>query len=167
MTTGLDREKVRTALQQSGSAWLFKYWEPHVERKLEQIAAEIQQFTRAYEQRFGERPDPFELLSQNPSKGAAFFELDALESSLEIKIMIWRILSGCEIVRVEFRYEQGKPAYFSVTLRSAGGDEDPPYVGKYPWDFRTMRHFAATYDNLGYPDTCLNLSGYYAMRHRQ
>jgi hypothetical protein len=81
-----------------------------------------------YERRFHETPDPIRLLEKNPAKGTAFFQIDTFRVSLEMKIMIWRILMGCDIVRVQFTYESGAPISLSVVIKSPYGDEDPPYV---------------------------------------
>ena len=57
--------------------------------------------------------DLFGLVETNPTKAAAFFQPDTLQASREMKLMVWRILLGCEIQGIELTStEQGKQSLF-------------------------------------------------------
>src|SRR5438477_11872403 len=143
MSATIDRMQVKQALENAGGSWLFDYWGDDTERHLEGVGAQIAEFADEYERRFGERPDPFLLLQTDLYKGKAFFQSDTFMVSVEMKILIWRILMGGEIVRVKFDYEIFKQPHFSVILRTLSDEEDPPYVGTGIWDFKVLRHFGA------------------------
>jgi hypothetical protein len=159
MATATIRGRLKEAIEKAGSAWIFRYWGNDVDKNLDRVAADLERFTREYHRRYRERPDPLELLEVNPLKGAAFFQIDTLMVSIEMKIMIWRILLGCEIAKVEFRYEAGKLPFFSVSLRPPYGDDEERFRGEKASDFRVLRHFGIT----GVEDQ-LFLQGYYAGR---
>jgi hypothetical protein len=153
------RDRLKEAIEKAGSAWIFRYWGSDVEKNVDHIAVDLDRFAREYQRRFKERPDPLELMDVNPLKGAAFFQIDTLMVSVEMKIMVWRILLGCEVARVEFKYEAGKPPKFSVTLCPPYGEKEEYYEGKQASDFRVLRHFGVT--GVG---NQLFLQGYYAGR---
>ena len=152
---------LKYAIEKAGSAWIFRYWGNDLSRNLDRIRKELEQFSREYQHRFGETPDPFALLEENPVKGAAFFQIDTFMVSLEMKIMIWRILLGCEIAKIKFNYEAGKAPELTVVLRPPYGEREEVYKGQMPSDFRVLRHFGAT----GVSGE-LFLQGYYAGRAR-
>jgi len=139
--TTVDTAPIKKALQRSGMEWIFSYWGADEAKHLERARRSIERFRRAYRSRFGETPDPYELLEENPAKGAAFFQLDALLCSVEMKMMIWRIFLGCEIVGLDFRYRAGKPPQLVVRLRSPGSGDEETYLGQEADDFRVLRHF--------------------------
>jgi hypothetical protein len=153
------RERLRGALQQTGGAWIFPFWAEDANANLDRLAADLEDFAQQYKQRFGERPDPFALLEENPLKGAAFFQIDTLLLSADMKIMVWRILLGCEIARVEFRYHAGAEPALLVVLQPPYGQRQERYEGQKAADFRVLRHFGTTGVNGK-----LFLQGYYAAR---
>ncbi|HLN31907.1 MAG TPA: hypothetical protein VK395_29520 [Gemmataceae bacterium] len=158
MTDSSKQDRLRKALDVSGSAWLLEYWGDDAESRLAQAVVDLDDFACEYERRFSERPDPFELLESDPIRGKAFFQIDTFVISLEMKIMIWRIMLGCEILRVEFRYDMEDATDLLITLRTPYGAEEQ-YRGKRSRDFRVLRHFGATEDNER-----LILQGYYALK---
>jgi hypothetical protein len=161
MSATLDREDVKHALKESGAAWIFEYWGDAADRQIDEVCTDIEEFIAEYQHRFGEAPDPIRLLRTNPAKGMAFFQIDTFRVSLEMKIMIWRILMGCEIVRVQFNYQLGSPIGLSITLRTPYGAEDPPYdAGGNNEDFRVLRHLGA----VGTQGGLMELQGYHALR---
>jgi hypothetical protein len=102
-----------------------------------------------------------QLLAVNPLIGAAFFQFDTLWLSTELKVMVWRILLGCENIRVEFRYQAGQKPSLKVTLRPPYGQGEEEYTGREPADFLALRHFGSSSI-----DDQLFLQGYYALRVR-
>jgi hypothetical protein len=156
MSKASVREKVRSALERAGSGWIFRYWGNDAEKNLDKVTADLDRFAREYHRRFGERPDPLTLVEENPWKGAVFFQIDTLLLSTEMKIMIWRLLLGCEITRVDFKYRAGREWSLSVALRTPYGGDEEVYAGQQPSDFRVLRHLGVT----GVGDQ-VYLQGYY------
>jgi hypothetical protein len=157
MSKASERLRIKQALEQTGNSWLFRFWGEAEAKNLEKIRLDLEEFAKEYQRRFGERPDPFELLQVNPWKGAAFFHVDTLSASVEMKVLVWRILLGCEIARVEFRYEAGKPSFVKVVLRPPYGQGEEEYTSRHFADFWVLRHFGTS----GVNDQ-LHLAGYYA-----
>jgi hypothetical protein len=153
------RERLKSALEKAGSGWVFRYWGNDTARNLDRVAADLDRFIQEYHRLFGERPDPYLLMEENPLKGAAFFQVDTLLASVEMKVMVWRILLGCEIAQVKWTYEAGKGSSLKVVLRPPYGGKEESYTGQQPADFRVLRHFGATG-----VDGQLILQGYYAAR---
>ena len=103
-------------------------------------ADSLNSFIEAYRQRFGEVPDPIGLLSSSPAKGAAFWELDTLRLSVQMKIAVWRILSGLEIVAVNLEVEPER-FHLSIRLGIWFGNSDEHYDSLNSEDIRLLRHF--------------------------
>jgi hypothetical protein len=162
MSKASARLRLREALERAGSAWILRIWGKEAEKNLDRVNRELDEFVAEYQRRFGpdQGPDPFALLEENPSKAAAFFQIETLMVSAEMKVMIWRILMGCTIAKVAFQYEAGKPPTFLVTLAKPYDLQREEYVGRHPADFRVLRHFGIT----GYGDQ-VYLEGYYAARN--
>lgn len=159
MTThSLDRATIRSALEKTGNGWLLSYWGRDAEKHLDKLVADLKGFAQEYRRRFKEAPDLLELVEVNPAKAAAFFQLDTLLASREMKIMIWRLLLGSEISELEFRYKTGEPASFRVLLVSPYGDEET-YHSEDASDLRVLRHVGLT--RIGAQST---LQGYYAFK---
>lgn len=150
--------RLKEAISQSGNAWLFRFWGRAERQNLSKLRSEITEFMDEYERRFGQRPDPFDLLALTPWKGAAFFHVDTLAASLQIKIAVWRILAGFKIIRVDFRWQEGQSSNFQVVLRPPGGSQgsDETYESNHWADFRVLRHFGPSA-----VDQKLYLAGYY------
>jgi hypothetical protein len=157
MTT-LDCQVVEEALHAAGLSWLVQYWGAEKSQFLQKTTEGISEFIGVYESRFKERPDPIRLLDENPIRGRAFFQFDTLVASTEMKVMIWRILQGCEVARVEFHYDRAATASLDVELRTPFGEREN-YSSSYWADFRVLRHFGTV--SAGEQ---LRLEGYYASR---
>jgi hypothetical protein len=160
MSTAGATSNVREAFVKSGSDWIFRFWGDETDKNLDKVRQDIDRFTREYKKRFGENPDPYHLLKVNPLKGAVFFQIDTFMVSVEMKIVIWRILLGCEIVKVHLSYESGKRFLFRITLRPPYGGQEETYIGKQPGDFRVLRHFG-----VSRVDDQLLLHGYFTSKH--
>jgi len=161
MSTTADNSKVKHALESAGQSWIFSFWGENAEKNLDRIHGDIEKFRREYRKRFGESPDPYALLDDNPVKAAAFFQIDTLQSSIEMQIMIWRILLGCDIVGVDFHYRQGIPPTFTATLRPPYSDDSETYDGQSPGDVRVLRHFGFVSNSEQ-----LFFQGYHAVRDK-
>ena len=154
------RALLKKALEQMENAWLLSRGGENLEQTLDRVLADLESFAAEYERRFGGKPDPFQLLSEDPYKGKAFFQLDTLKASVEMKIMIWRLLLGCEIDEITFHYRQDGETDLTVFLRSPSGTREGPYRGQKQFtDFRVLRHFG-----IGGKNGRLVLQGYYALK---
>jgi hypothetical protein len=158
MNNETKREALKKALEETGNAWLLDYWGEAQDSRLDEAIADLEAFAAEYERRFGEHPDPFRLLSEDPYKAKAFFQVDTFLASIEMKIMIWRILLGCEIQQVQFLYQAETAADLNIVLQMPGAEEESYRGSKYT-DFRVLRHFGVTGANGR-----LILQGYYALK---
>ena len=156
--TMLDSQVVEEALHGAGLSWLVQYWGDEKSKFLQETTQGISEFIGVHESRFNERPDPIRLLRENPIRGRAFFQFDTLVASTEMKVMIWRILQGCEVARVEFHYDRDATPSLDVELRTPFGEREH-YSSNYWADFRVLRHFGTLRTGEQ-----LRLEGYYAAR---
>src|SRR5436305_10821813 len=92
-----DRAALRDALVRAGEGWVFQFWGDRSDAELDRLIGELGRFADEYDLRYGERPDPFGLLTANPVKGAAFFQIDTLRLTPEMQCAVWRILLGADI----------------------------------------------------------------------
>jgi hypothetical protein len=153
-----DESHLESALSDAGLAWLVRYWGDEKAKFLQETAQKISDFVEEFALRYKERPDPFRLLQENAVKGRAFFQFDTLVASVEMKIMVWRILQGCDVTRVEFHYDRDSKPSLEVELRTPYGEREN-YASDYWADFRVLRHFGTVKTG----DT-LRLEGYYAVK---
>jgi hypothetical protein len=156
MSTPVDPDVVEEALNRAQLKWLLDYWGSDKPDHLRQTAKEISEFIQEYAARFNDSPDPFKLLNDNPEMGRAFFQFDTLIASAEMKIMIWRILQGCEIVQVDFHYDKSGQPSLEVKLLTPYGEPEE-YKSNHWADFRVLRHLGTLKTN-----DQLRLQGYYA-----
>ena len=159
MTNALKKERLRGALRDAGSGWILEFWGKDQDKNLDVVLSDLDRFQREYLRRFRDTPDPFALIEENVLKGSAFFQVDTLRLSVEMKVMVWRILLGCEIKRMELQYEAGRSFSLLFVLQPPYSQDDEEYRSAEPSDFRVLRHFGST----GVNDT-LFLQGYYALR---
>jgi hypothetical protein len=155
------RTLLKKTLEEMGNAWLLGTSRgDNLEQILDRVLADLDKFAAEYERRFGEKPDPFRLYGEDPYKAKAFFQIDTLKASVEMKIMIWRLLLGCEIDEITFHYRQEQEMDLSVFLRSPSGEREGPYQGREHFtDFRVLRHFG-----VGGKKGRLVLQGYYPLK---
>lgn len=154
-----DPADVAAAFEKSGCGWVLKY----VDRQqlLESVAQEIDEFRSEYNRRYRETPDPFLLLRENPLKAAAFFQaFTGARISLEMRILIWRILLGSEILAVHFDYAKDRGTDFRVVIRAPYGGDREEYSSNSLWDSAILRHLGIL--AVGGQPT---LYGYYALRN--
>ncbi len=152
----IETQALRQALVSSGNSWLLNYWGADRDRFLEAAARDLDAFVEEYAKRFGENPDPLSM-ADSPFKGKAFFQPDTLRASVDMKIMVWRILLGCEVARIHLEYAAGGLTRLTVELRTPYGETET-YIGR-PGDFRLLRHFGVIERNGE-----LVVQGYYALK---
>jgi hypothetical protein len=149
--------QVAEALEGTGCGWVLT--DPQKDRILTGVAREIDEFVAAYAHRFHVTPEPFNLLQDNPTKAAAFFQaFVGPPHSLDIRLLIWHLLAGAEIVSVHFAYERRGES--RLVVRTETPYEEPAqFVSNDVWDFRVFRHIGL----LGIDNHAI-LDGYYALR---
>jgi hypothetical protein len=158
MSTGtIPPDRLRAALHQTGYDWLVRFWGEDSKHNLEKTASDLEKFLREYQRRYKEQPDVLGLVAQNPTKAAAFLQPDTLLASREMKIMVWRILLGCEIRAIDFKYKQGGETSLRFRLMTPDGEEET-YETHNASDFRVLRHIGIT----GVGDDSI-LQGFYAL----
>jgi hypothetical protein len=153
MNDPITPDVVRSALAKTRSKNLLNApgWEPYFAK----WAADLNQFVERYRSRFGESLDPVGLLSSSEAKGAAFWELDTLRLSVEMKIAVWRILLGSDISAIELE-ENENLFHLTIQLKTPYGTEET-YESKESADIRMLRHLGAIEVN-----GATQFQGYYA-----
>jgi hypothetical protein len=162
MTTSINLSQLRGALEKTGNSWLLNYWGAESEKHLKKLAKDLDGFQREYKRRFGETPDVLALAELNPVTAAAFFHMDTLLASREMKILIWRLLLGADIERVDLKYKAGEGLSLRIVLIAPydiEGDEKETYETTKTSDYRVLRHFGFTE-----VEGRFELQGYYALK---
>jgi hypothetical protein len=162
MTTSIDHSQLRRALEKTGNTWLLHYWGAESEKHLKKLTKELEGFQREYKRRFGETPDVLGLAEVNPIKASAFFQLDTLLASLEMKLLIWRLLLGADIEQIDVKYISGESFALRIVLVAPYDiekDEMEIYETTNASDYRVLRHFG-----LVGVESHFELQGYYALK---
>jgi len=154
-----SRIRLKRAIKEAGGEWILRVWGNERDSILDRISKDIDDFAKEYERLFGDKADPWELLKLNPTKAAAFFHMDTLSASVDMKVMVWRILLGCEIVEVRFDYQTGVASKLFIKLRAPNGQEPEEYESSLLRDFAVLRHLGTTVSGGK-----LVLQGYYGAR---
>jgi hypothetical protein len=98
---------------------------------------------------------------QNPHKVRAFLQALGTSRSAEMLVMVWRILQGSSIRKVEMNYREGESFSLHVVL-ARHGEDDPEYRSRDINDAALVRHFGITTIN-GRP----LFDGFYPLRLRR
>ena len=138
----IDRQRVRSALEQSGCAWVLRMSEDG-DAVLEGIAKELEVFRRAHKKHFPSEPapDPFKLLQENLDRGAAFFEtFTGPPLSVDFRISVWRILMGAQIETLQMQFDQHRAAFHLAMTTRFHNEMNPfPCEGTNIWDFQVVQ----------------------------
>jgi hypothetical protein len=140
MKASIDAAAVRVALEKTGQDLVLRLWGEDGDQQLRKIAAGLKEFVREYRRRFKETPDVLGLMDENMLRARTFFHQDTLLASCEMKIMVWRLLTGGEIRAVDFRYRAGKRSSVRVQLLSHQDGRRETYESTDALDFRVLRH---------------------------
>ena len=154
-----ELERIEEAFKRSGCEWILKYPQDDRERQIffTAVAKEIGEFQGEYRRRFGKSPDPFGLLNENQEKATAFFEIfSGPPLSVDVLVLIWRLIEGAEIRDLVIQYQR-KKAFSGRFVVGERGGADEVYETTTPWDFTVVRHFGMLTVNNN-----LILDGYYA-----
>jgi hypothetical protein len=124
--------KIRDLLRQSRCESYLEDLNGQEEAYLAAVQRQLDRFCKEYENRFGEKPDIHELLRRNPEKGASFIQWVAGDDlSADITIMIWRILSGAEVLAVNYRYLKDQESFLEIELEPLPGNLNGPKPERY------------------------------------
>ncbi len=157
MANHVDVDRVAQAFERTGCGWVLK--RDDRDELLAWAARELDEFMAGYTREFGEapNPDPFSLLDENPSEAAAFFQTFAGPPlSPRMRITIWRIVTGADIVafRFDYRRNDGRESRnsdgsipffhsdFDLSIITKFGYEEIPYIcdSRRPEDLRIIRN---------------------------
>ena len=160
MSASTEPSEVARAFEMTGGGWVLEMSDR--DDIIGQVAREIDEFIAAHKSRFGDEgpSDPFELLEANPSKAAAFFQtFTGATISTEMRVMVWEVLLGADILAVEFDHDRRRGTRLRVTLNSSRrSPREQSYASDNLWDFQIFRHFGL----LGVDGVPI-LDGYYAL----
>jgi len=153
----LDRTTLREAMLKAGEEKVLQFFGDKADQELDRLLAQLKQFIDEFETRYGDRPDPIGLLSENPVKAAAFFQLDTLELSTQAKMAVWWMLSGADLMRLNAEVVSREYTRIALRLKTPVGEQE--FVCQDPSDFRLLRHLGTVR-----VDGKLAIDGYYALR---
>jgi hypothetical protein len=148
---------VADAFEKTGAGWILQ--DAHKEQILTKVARDVDEFIAACQQKFNVTPEPFKLLNENPAKGTGFFQaFTGPPHSIDMRLLIWDLLMGAEIMSVEFSYKKDAEPTLTVETKTAYGEEHQFHSNNL-WDFRIFRHIGL----LGVGNQVI-LDGYYGLR---
>jgi hypothetical protein len=164
MNLPTDLARIEDAFNRTDCAWVLDYPEPTDsgrEKLLIAVAKEIDEFRQSYHERFGDWPDPFQLVTDNREKATAFFEIfSGPPLSTNMRVLIWRLLEGLEIRTINWQYEKKRQFFCAKFVIGRRGGDDEVYETEHPWDFTVLRHLG-----MLTVSGALVLDGYYASRY--
>jgi hypothetical protein len=155
MANHVDVNRLAEVFEQIGCGWVLKL-SNHVDL-LRAAAQQLDEFMVEYRREFGEEPDPFSFLDENPTKAAAFFRTFAAPRiTPKMRMTIWRILKGADIIMLLLNYqrkdsrkaEDGEteiPLFesdFEITIRTKFDYQADYYECRstHPWDYPVIRN---------------------------
>jgi hypothetical protein len=140
----LEAHSLEEAIRQAGEGWLIDSAPPgEAVNHLRQALAVVERVAR---ERLGaDAPDFSDAaivaeLQRRPAQVRGFFQALGGNRTPEMLLMVWRIIQGMQIKRVELDYERWQSFAISVILESADGVEDAPYHSTNINDFSLFRH---------------------------
>ncbi|HEY3968113.1 MAG TPA: hypothetical protein VGM05_26355 [Planctomycetaceae bacterium] len=110
------------------------------------VQQKLQSFCTEYERMFRETPNIAELLRRNQEKGATFIQwLAGEELSTDLTIMIWRILSGAEVLSLSYQYHKDHDSVLEIEIEplpgSPNGATPERYRSTSVFDFHLLSEF--------------------------
>jgi hypothetical protein len=99
--------------------------------------------------------------AKNPHKVRAFLQALVTTRTVEMLVMVWRILQGLTIQQVDMKYREEQEFDLVVILADAVGGEDDPYRSRDINDAALVRHFGITTIN-GKP----LFQGFFSLRNK-
>lgn len=139
MSTPTEPAEVERAFMETGNGWILNMAGRGA--ILKQVAREIDEFIIEYKRRFGNPPDPFALLDENPVKAAGFFELYTNPPiSMDMRVAVWQLIHGADIHSVQFAYDRDRGTELVIKLTSGRRRTLEEYRGDSLADFVVIKH---------------------------
>lgn len=111
-------ERIRNLLLKSGLEWIFAV---EADERARGLAAEFDEAQALYRVQVGRETDFLEAAETDPGRYQAFLQSIGLPMSPQMRVVIWRMLEGEKIQKLEFVYDQGGTTTFRIQL---SGDDD-------------------------------------------
>jgi hypothetical protein len=138
MADEIDIQRLRDAFERTGCRWILH--SDDSDAMLRGVARDLGEFVDEYERRFQKREDPFALLDEDRAAATAFFQLySGSRISKEMRVMVWRIARGAEILSLNAKYHFMKEFSLDIRLRSYDRTEAEDYRTGDPWDYRVLQ----------------------------
>jgi len=141
-------------IRHSGEGWILDWFKPrekaveHLKRLLEQVNAAASQRFPGGSVRLAEK-DLIADYQRSRHKVRAFIQSMSESRTPEMLLMVWRVLQGMEIERIDMRYILGTRFELEVALRSPYGDPPETYKSDDIDDAALIRHFGIMKMNGG------------------
>jgi hypothetical protein len=152
------------ALRQSGEGWVIDWFSPK-DQALDYLRKTFEDINEAAKLRGLESTVKISEqglvaeYNRNPPRIKAFFQALAGIRTAEMLLMVWRIMQGMLIKKVNIDYTMDSHFFISVTLESPYGEEDAPYESTQINDGVLLRHFGIIEIN-----SLPRYDGFYAIR---
>jgi hypothetical protein len=133
------------AIRHAGEGWLIDSFAPpeNAMPHLLQTLAVVQE--EAHRRLGGNAPDVsvtalLREYTRNPLRVRGFFQAIGGTRTPEMLLMVWRIIQGMEVQKIEVTYLRQQRFEAQVVLESPYGEKDDPYVSRNIHDFALFRH---------------------------
>jgi len=162
-----DIHSLQELIRHAGEAWMLNWFKPP-EKASDYLRNLLERVNNVAKQRFPQgtprvtEENLIDEYKRAPHKVRAFIQSLAESESPDLLLMVWRILQGMEIERVEMSYTLEDRFFLEVTLRSPYGDPAERYQSDSIDDAALIRHFGIMKMN-GRPV----FDGFYASEPRQ
>jgi len=140
-------------LRQCDLGWMID-WHEDRRATIASLKKTLENATAESQRRFGSRAATFSEpvlaaeYQENPHKVRAFLEALGATSNPKMLVMVWRILQGASIAKLNVAYEDRKYFDLHIVLELPYGDGTDAYESSDISDAALLRHFGiATLDN--------------------
>jgi hypothetical protein len=136
-------------LRANNLGWMIEMYNPKdraIPFLLEQLDAVTTEYRRRIRVAVPFTPEALTAEAEkNPHKVRAFLQALAATGTVEMLVMVWRILQGLSIRQLEMTYREQEEFSLLVTLARPGTDDlDEPYRSRDINDAALVRHFGIT-----------------------
>ena len=144
MTIPVETE-IEQAIRHSGEGWIIDMYAPrgealpHIRRTL----AAVQDAARRHLGKNAPALSEESLVAEyraHPQLVRAFFQALGGTRTPVMLLMVWRLIQGMEIKRMDVNYERQQAFSIRIHLESPYGGEDPVYESTSINDFALLRH---------------------------
>jgi hypothetical protein len=136
------------AIRKSGQGWLIDSFTPR-DQALAHLRKTLEAINHHARQRLGPAaPDLSEdavvhEFQRRPQQVRAFFQALGGTRTPDMLLMVWRIIQGMEIEKIDLSYRRAQSFEVSVTLESPYGEPKESYQSTNIHDFTVFRHIGA------------------------